>query len=282
MSLYAMLKPNGPSGFGYASTAEEVSAGIDLSGKRILVTGANSGLGLETMRVLALRGATVIAAARTLEKADIAAGSVSGSTESVACELGDPGSVRAAVAELKGRDPLDGIVANAGIMALPERQLLHGYERQFFVNHVGHFMLVTGLLEHLSATARVVMLSSSGHTMAFKDSVRFDDLAADKEYSDWKNYGQSKLCNLLFARELARRFGDSGKVAFGVHPGVIDTNLGRHMKNPLMGLFKTLGPLLVLKSIPQGAATQTWAMAHPEPLHKDDHPIISFKSHADI
>jgi NAD(P)-dependent dehydrogenase (short-subunit alcohol dehydrogenase family) len=264
VSLYSMLKPHGPSGFGYSSTAEDVTEGLDLSGRRILITGCNSGIGHEAMRVLAARGATVVGAARTHEKAEAACAKVEGSTEPVACELADPASVRACIETVLAGAPLDGIIANAGIMALPERQLCFGYEKQFFVNHIGHFILVTGLLDHLTDDGRVVMLSSAAHSMGWKEGVRFDDLSAEKEYSGIRNYGQSKLCNLLVARELGRRFEGSERRAFGVHPGVIATNLGRNMNMPGMGLFNSLGSLLVLKSIPQGAATETWAAVHPD------------------
>ena len=268
MSLYSMFKGKGLSGFGYGSTAEQATEALDLSGKRILITGFNSGLGQETARVLSLRGATIIGAARTLEKAKAAAETIQGPVEPLACELGEPESVRAAVATLREGAPLDVIIANAGIMALPKRQLLHGYERQFFVNHIGHFILVTGLLEHLNEDARVVMLSSSAHKMTWSEGIRLEDLNAEGEYNDWKNYGQSKLCNLLFARALQRRFSGTNRTAYGVHPGVIATNLGRHMTNPLVGLFQSLGPLLVLKSVEQGAATQCWVAGHPDaPRH---------------
>lgn len=264
MSLYGRFVSNGPSGFGYSSTAEEVSAGLDLSGKRYLVTGCNSGLGQETVRVLALRGATVIAAARTVQKAAGACAGVSGETVPVACELSEPASVRAAVAEISAMGaPLDGIITNAGIMALPKRETCHGYEKQFFVNHVGHFILVTGLLDQLSPTGRVVSLSSSAHTNPTPGGIAFDDLAAEARYSAWQNYGQSKLANLLFARELSRRLPE-GQVACAVHPGVISTNLGRHLGGVVSGLLSVMSPL-VLKSIPEGAATQVWAAVKADP-----------------
>ena len=164
MSLLAAIKPNGPSGFGYGSTAEEVTAGLSLDGKAYLLTGCNSGLGLETLRVLTLRGAHVIGAARTLEKARAACASVKGRTTPVACELAEPSSVRACVATVKALNvPIDGIICNAGIMALPKLNQAHGYELQFFTNHIGHFILVTGLIDALAAAARVTMLSSSAH-----------------------------------------------------------------------------------------------------------------------
>src|SRR5512145_121132 len=127
MSLYSKLKPRGPSGFGYGSTAEEVVSGLNLAGKTILITGCNSGLGAEALRVLAARGATVIGTARSLDKAQAACAAVPGKTVPVECELSEPSSVRAAVAQLSARaEPLDAIICNAGIMAMPTLQVKHG------------------------------------------------------------------------------------------------------------------------------------------------------------
>lgn len=264
MSLASLVKGNGPSGFGYGSTAEEVARGLDLHGKHVLVTGVGSGLGLETMRVLASRGATVIGAARSLEKAKEACASVQGSTIAVGCELAEPASVRAAVDAVCALDvALDAIVCNAGVMALPNAERIHGIERQLFTNHVGHFILVTGLLDRLAPDGRVVMLSSAAHTNAPSVGVDLDDLGAEKRYTPWGNYGQSKLANLLFARELARRFQGTKRVANAVHPGVIVTNLWRHMPPAAQRVFDAVGRPLFLKSIPQGAATQVWAAVHP-------------------
>jgi NAD(P)-dependent dehydrogenase (short-subunit alcohol dehydrogenase family) len=264
MSLYEMFKSNGPSGFGYGSTAEQVTEGVSLAGQTILVTGCNSGLGLETLRVLSLRGARVVGTARTVEKAKTACDSVKGATIPVACELSEPASVRACVDQLKAQDiKLDAIICNAGIMALPKLEKAFGYEQQFFTNHIGHFILVTGLLEQLTATGRVVMLSSSAHAMAPKGGIQFDNLSGDKGYNDWKNYGQSKMANLLFAKELARRFEGTKKTANSVHPGVIRTNLARHM-NPIASFaFGLAGPLF-LKSVEQGAATQVYVATSPK------------------
>jgi NAD(P)-dependent dehydrogenase (short-subunit alcohol dehydrogenase family) len=207
MSLYAMLKPKGPSGFGYGSTAEDVTAGLSLAGKTILVTGCNSGLGLETARVLALRGARVFGTARTKEKADGRLG-LAGAV-GFACELAEPASVRSAVAAITaalGEAKLDAIIANAGIMALPKNAQAFGIDLQLFTNHIGHFMLVTGLLDALADDGRVVMLSSSAHGMAPRGGIEFDNLSGARDYQPWKQYGQSKMANLLFAKELARRF----------------------------------------------------------------------------
>ena len=159
MSLFGMSQRPGASGFGYNSTAEEVTEGNDLKGKTYLVTGINSGLGQETIRVLSLRGATIIGAARSEAKAAYAMAGLSGTTIPLACELSEPASVRAAVAKVRaGGHAIDGIIANAGIMALPKRTVQHGLELQFLTNHIGHFLLVTGLLDTLTADGRVVML----------------------------------------------------------------------------------------------------------------------------
>jgi len=263
MSLYQLFKGKGPSGFGYGSTAEEVTAGLSLAGKTILVTGCNSGLGFEAMRVLSMRGARVLGTARTLEKAKAACDAVGDQAVPLACELSEPASVRTCVdAVIAGGHRLDAVICNAGIMALPKRELAHGIELQFFTNHIGHFILVTGLLDRLAEDGRVVMLSSAAHTMAPKEGIRFDDLAAAKGYTPWGHYGQSKLANLLFAKELARRFAGTRKTANAVHPGVIRTKLGRHMPGIARFTFGLVGPL-VLKSVPQGAATEVYVAVHP-------------------
>jgi NAD(P)-dependent dehydrogenase (short-subunit alcohol dehydrogenase family) len=266
MPLIALLKPKGPTGFSYGSTASDVTAGVSLTGKTALVTGCNSGLGLETMRVLAARGAHVIGAARTKEKADAAAAIVGGKATGVACELSDPTSVHGCVAAVQAMGmPLDIIVANAGIMALPKLQQSHGYELQFFTNHIGHFILVTGLLDRLTDTGRVVMLSSAAHMMAPKGGIQFDNLSGEQGYKGWLAYGQSKIANLLFAKELARRFAGTTKTANAVHPGVINTNLGRHLgiPAPIAAVGYGIANALFLKSIPQGAATQCYVAANP-------------------
>ena len=263
MSVYELFKKKGPSGFGYGSTAEQVTEGLSLEGKTYLVTGCNSGLGQEALRVLALRGAKVIGTARSVDKAKAACDAIQGQAVPLACELSDPASVRACVAEVKRQGlKLDGIIANAGIMALPKNEQKFGTELQLFTNHVGHFMLVTGLLEQLTETGRVVMLSSAAHTMAPKAGIEFDNLSGEKDYTPWKQYGQSKLANLLFAKELARRFAGTKKTANAVHPGVIRTNLGRHMNPVANFFFGVFGPL-VLKSVPQGAATEVFVATHP-------------------
>lgn len=263
MSIVSLIKGRrGASGFGYASTAEEVTAGLDLSGKTVLITGVNSGLGEESARVLALRGARVLGLARTDEKAQAACASLPGALP-FACELSEPESVQACVAAVKQwGEPIDVLLCNAGIMALPKRELVYGQEKQFFTNHIGHFMLVTGLLEQLSASARVVILSSAAHTWAPPGGIQLDDLSMQRNYTPNAAYGQSKLANLLFARALAKRFAGSARTANAVHPGVIFTNLARHMG----GVVGALGPMvaaLTMKNVHQGAATQCYVATHP-------------------
>lgn len=263
MSIVALLKGKGPSGFGYASTAEEVTAGLDLRGRTILVTGSNSGLGLETLRVLAIRGARLLATARTEQKAGAACSGIGGEITPLACELADPVSVRACVeAVKKSGAKLDAIICNAGIMALPKLEQAFGYELQFFTNHIGHFILVTGLLTELSQAGRVVVLSSGAHAAAPKSGIEFDNLSGEKGYNAWAAYGQSKLANILFAKELAKRLAGSGKSANAVHPGVIKTNLARSMPAIARASLSLVGPV-ALKSVGQGAATQCYVATNP-------------------
>lgn len=264
MSLYGSLTSPGPSGFGYASTAQDVLSALDLTGKTFLVTGCNSGLGHETLAALAAVGARVIGAARTEAKAAAACAAVAGDAVPLACELSEPDSVRAAVLAVQALGgSLDGIVANAGIMALPQRTLQHGYEAQFFTNHVGHTLLITGLLKTLSADGRVVMVSSNAHTRTYPQGIRLDDLSAARGYTPWGAYGQSKLANLLFARHLATRL-PPGQTASSIHPGVIATNIVRRLGRSVQWIWKNIGPVLALKSIPEGAATQCYVAAHPD------------------
>ena len=267
MGLFASLKPRGPSGFGASSTAEEVTHGLDLSGKTYLLTGCNSGIGLETLRVLSARGARVLAAARSEDKARQAIDAVcprAGAAVPLACELSEPASVRACVEAVnKAGACLDGIIANAGIMALPTLTLHHGLELQFLTNHVGHFLLVTGLVERLASDGRVVVVSSSAHERAPREGIDFDNLAGERGYSPFRAYGRSKLANLLFAKELARRMQGSRQTANALHPGVIATSLTRHMSRTV-GVIWRVASNALLKSIPQGAATQCYVACHPE------------------
>jgi NAD(P)-dependent dehydrogenase (short-subunit alcohol dehydrogenase family) len=265
MSLLSLILPNGKNGFGYGTTAEEVTNGIDCTGKVILITGCNSGLGKESMRVLYKRGARIIGLGRDKNKVegafkefDIKNGI------SFSCELSDPKSVMTCVQDiLKLNINIDVFLCNAGIMALPRLEKSNGYEIQFFTNHIGHFLLVTKLLPLLKDDGRVVMLSSAAHNAAPKGGIDFDNLDGSKGYQPWTAYGQSKMANLLFAKSLSKRFGGTGKMAFAVHPGVIPTNLGRHMNPILNNIFKS-GQSIFLKNIQEGAATQCYAAVHPD------------------
>lgn len=248
--------------FGAASTAEQVAEGIDLSGKVYLLTGCNSGIGEETLRVLGLRGAEVIGLARTTDKAQAALDAHGVCGTAVACDLSNPASVRAAVAAVRGLGKrLSGIIANAGIMALPEPRTTLGLDLQFLTNHIGHFILVTGLLDLLTDDGRVVMVASGAHFMAPEVGIEFDNLSGARDYQPWRTYGQSKLANVLMARSLARRL-DGKKTANALHPGVIQTNLGRHLDD-YDGVLDNIGRDH-LKTIPQGAATQVYLAVHPD------------------
>lgn len=257
--------PIGP--FGADSTAEEVTAGLDLAGKTALVTGATSGLGLETMRVLALRGAHVIATGRTLEKAKAACSEVSGRTTPVALELERWDSVAAAADLVKTLGmPIDILVCNAGIMALPQLEQVYGLEKHFVVNHLGHFILVNRLLPQVEAAkaGRVVVVSSLGYQWAPATGIEFDNLTGERGYEPNKMYGQSKLANGLFSLELARRLRESGSSASSnaLHPGIINTNLGRHFDAWKRGLSKLIG-WTFMKSVPAGAATSCYVATAP-------------------
>lgn len=264
MSLVALFKGRGPSGFGFGSTAQQVTEGLDLIGKVFLVTGCNSGLGLETMRVLSLRRGEVIAAARSETKAQQAIEASGAKGTPLECDLAEPTSILQAVARLKeiGR-PLDAMICNAGVMAFPKLQTQHGIEKQFFINHIGHFLLVTRALPHLVPDGRIVITSSVAHKHTYPEGIQFDNLTGEKGYSSWNAYGQSKLANILFTRHLAKKLEGTGQTANCLHPGVIATNLTRHM-NVVARVAMQIGTPLFLKSIPQGAATQVYLATHPD------------------
>ncbi len=252
--------------FGSASTAEEVTQGLDLTGQTILLTGCNSGLGQESLRVLHLRGAQIYAAARTLEKAQAASAPYSSSSRvlPVACDLADPASILRLVDALKAKNvQLDVILCNAGVMALPKRQEIAGVELQFFTNHFGHFLLVTRLLDHLSPGARIVLISSQAHRMAPAGGINFSHLTQKAGYRPWTAYGQSKMANLLFCSHLALKLRGTGKTVNAVHPGVILTPLWRHMPGLVGWIMNRIAPLF-LKTISQGAATGVFVAVHPQ------------------
>ncbi|MCW2546805.1 MAG: oxidoreductase [Mycobacterium sp.] len=246
--------------FGFASTADEVLAGIDLSGKRAVVTGAASGIGTETARALAGAGAQILLAVRNVEAGERIATAITESTGNhqvrvERLDLADLDSVRAFVAGWSG--PLHILVNNAGIMALPELQRsASGQELQFATNYLGHFALNVGLHQALADAdgARVVSLSSSGHLFS---PVIFDDLDFRfRPYDPWAGYGQSKTADVLLAVEATRRWSSEGIYANALNPGAIATNLQQHT-----GGLRT--PVKLRKSIGQGAATSALLAASP-------------------
>ncbi|KOG74904.1 oxidoreductase [Streptomyces antibioticus] len=253
--------------FGAQSTASEVVAGIDLTGRRAVVTGATGGLGRETARALTSAGAKVTVAGRTLETAaavaqEIAAETGNSLTRAARLDLADPASVAAFVANWRG--PLHILVNNAGIMATPELRTPAGRELQFATNHLGHFLLTTGLHDALAAArdARVVVVSSVGHV---NGPVRFDDPDFTKEpYDPWLAYAQSKTANVLFAVEAAKRWAADGIAVNALNPGRIwETGLGRHMDAPPSSFDPAGTSGVSEKNIAQGAATSVLLAASP-------------------
>lgn len=253
--------------FDVDTTTDEVVAGIDLSGRTAVVTGATSGLGLETARVLASVGARVVLCGRDEAKGARAVGHVGHGATFQALDLADLADVRAgADGLLTTLDRLDVLVNNAGVMACPLGRTADGFERQFGTNHLGHFLLTARLFPLLvaSAPARVVNLSSQGHLIA---GVDLDDPNYEhREYDKWEAYGQSKTANVLFTRELERRFGDHGLHAYAIHPGMVMTELGRHLdRADVEGITQRArnrpanGPSTTMKQVGTGAATQVWA-----------------------
>jgi NAD(P)-dependent dehydrogenase (short-subunit alcohol dehydrogenase family) len=240
-----------------ASTAVDVTAGLDLTGRTVLVTGATSGLGLEVMRVLALRGAHMLATGRTLEKAAAACASVTGRTTPLALELTDFPSVVACASAVQALGvPLDVLVCNAGIMALPTLEQAYGLEKQFVTNHLGHFLLVNRLLAQVQAApqGRVVVVSSSALKWADDTAIEWDNLSGERDYDARRAYGQSKLANSLFSLELARRMAGTRATSNAMNPGAVLTDLQRHAPGWAVTLGNVLGPAF-MKSPAEGAST---------------------------
>ncbi|MFC0440060.1 SDR family NAD(P)-dependent oxidoreductase [Kutzneria buriramensis] len=252
-------------GFGATSTAAEVLAGIDLTGKLALVTGGYSGIGLETTRALVDAGARVIVPAR---RPDNARGALSELTnvEVDELDLGDLASVAAFADRFlaTGRS-LDLVINNAGVMACPETRVGPGWEAQFATNHLGHFALVNRLWPAVADGARVVALSSRGH---FFSPVRWDDLQFEHDYDKWLAYGQAKTANVLFAVQLDKLAAARNVRAFAVHPGGIWTPLQRHLSQQEKidrGWIDADGNQLVqFKTPEQGAATTVFAATSPQ------------------
>jgi NAD(P)-dependent dehydrogenase (short-subunit alcohol dehydrogenase family) len=259
--------------FGAESTTDDVLAGVDLSGKRILVTGASAGLGVETARVLAAHGAQVVGAVRDLDKGHRATEGVracaanGGGLALIQLDLASLASVRAAADKLNAvGKPFDAVIANAGVMAPPFGKTADGFETQFGTNHLGHFVFVNRIAALIKSGGRLVNLSSAGHR--FSDVDLEDPNFDHTPYTEFGAYGRSKTANILFAVEFDRRHKARGVRATAVHPGVIETELGRHMTpEVLKGLMDSVAasaaaagaPAFTYKTIPQGAATSVWS-----------------------
>jgi NAD(P)-dependent dehydrogenase (short-subunit alcohol dehydrogenase family) len=260
--------------FGATSTTDEVLYGMNLQGKRILVTGVSAGLGIETARSLAAHGAHVVGAARDLKKAEAAtapvrklASTAGGSFELVALDLANLKSVRECADELLAKGQFfDVVIANAGVMATPFGHTADGFETQFGTNHLCHFVLINRIAPLLRKGSRVINLSSAGHRFS---NVDLDDPNFERTpYDPFVAYGRSKTANILFAVAFDQRHRERGVRAAAVHPGVIHTELGRHMDpSRLEGMIKQMNEQLAAegkgpfhwKTIPQGAATSVWA-----------------------
>ena len=260
--------------FGATSATNEVLAGVDLHGKRILVTGVSAGIGVETARSLVAHGATVVGAARDLVKAETATAPVrweaaenGGSFELVELDLTILSSVRECADALLAKGAaFDLVIANAGVMATPFSCTADHFEMQFGTNHLGHFVLVNRIAPLIRDGGRLINLSSAGHRFS---NVDLEDPNFERTpYDPFVAYGRSKTANILFAVEFDRRHRGRGVRAAAVHPGVIQTELGRHMERErLEGMVKLMNEQLAAegkgpfqwKTIPQGAATSVWA-----------------------
>ncbi|MFD4640889.1 SDR family NAD(P)-dependent oxidoreductase [Lentzea sp. NPDC058436] len=240
--------------YGFSSTAAQVVEGIDLTGKRVVVTGASSGIGVETARALAGAGAEVTLAVRNTAAGEKTAKDIGGDVRVAELDLTDLASINAFTQAWEG--PLHVLVANAGVMAVPEKYTEQGWEWQFATNHLGHFALATGLHPALRAAgnARVVVLTSTGHMLS---PVVFDDVNyAFRTYDPWTAYGQSKTANVLFAVEATRRWAEDGITANAAMPGAIFTNLSAHLDTSNVDLS-------TIKTPEQGAATSVLLATSP-------------------
>jgi len=257
--------PRGP--FGEDSTAEQVTEGVDLAGKIAVVTGCTSGIGFETMRVLALRGAWVIGTSRSLQRADAACRRVRGKTTPLELELADFDSVVRCAETIRAlNSPIDMLVLNAGYRGGGnQRTLIDGIEKHFLVNHLGHFVLVNRLLDRLyfAWQGRIVVVASRAAYRGAPDSgIRFDDITLARDYSDSLAYGHSKLANVLFSLELGKLLKGTRITCNALHPGLIDTEIDRNVNRFLQFGFGVLASLRG-KSVEAGAATSCYVATSP-------------------
>ena len=260
--------------FGTSSTTDDVLRGIRLNGKRVLVTGVSAGIGVETARSLAAHGVHVVGAARDLKKAEEATAQVrkeaaanGGKLELIALDLASLKSARGCADALLAKgEPFDVVIANAGVMATPFGHTADGFETQFGTNHLGHFVLVNRIARLIRKGGRLINLSSAGHRYS---NVNLEDPNFERiPYEPFLAYGRSKTANILFAVEFDRRHKRNGIRAAAVHPGVIHTELARHVEpSRIETLIKQMNDQLTAegkgpfqwKTIPQGAATSVWA-----------------------
>ena len=258
------------SGFGAKSEPTEVLKDIDLEGKVAMVTGGYSGIGLETTRALKEAGARVIVPAR---RKDVAKSALSGIVESediLNLDLADPSSAQSFVNEFVDSDmSLDILINNAAVMACPQMPTKEGWDLQFAVNHIGHFIITKGLLRAMSSSgSRIVTLSSTGHKLS---GIQWEDVHFEESYDKWKAYGQSKTAASLLAVEISERMKDEGIKTYSVHPGGIFTPLQRHLEKEEMIALGWLGEdgelsemaAANFKSPTQGASTSLWCATSP-------------------
>lgn len=256
------------SDFDADSTAEEVTKGIDLSGKLAVVTGCTSGIGFETMRVLALRGAHVVGTSRSFERAREACTGIIGVTSPLQLDLADLDSVVDCANGIRSiAAPLDILVCNAGYLGgSGERELINGIEKHFAINHLGHFVLVNRLLGRLymSFQGRIVVVASrAAYTRAPDVGIELGNLGATYGYDDMRAYGQSKLANVLFALQLGEYLKGSRITVNALHPGVINTEIDRNMSRFKQTGFAALSALGGTKSVAAGAATSCFVATSP-------------------
>ncbi|KAL5746363.1 hypothetical protein ACOSP7_027509 [Xanthoceras sorbifolium] len=270
-------KKKGPSGFSSSSTAEEVTQGVDGTGLTAIVTGGSSGIGIETVRALALRGVHVIMAVRNVVagnkvKEEILKKNPAAKIDVMELDLSSMASVRKFASDFIARGlPLNILINNAGIMGTPFTLSKDNIELQFATNHIGHFLLTNLLLDTMKKTAkesgregRIVIVASDGHKFTYPEGIRFDKINDPSGYTGFSAYGQSKLANILHANELAKRLKEEGVniTVNSLHPGGIATNISRH-NGFLNFLSNTIGKLMT-KSLEQGAATQCYLALNPQ------------------
>jgi len=278
MGIFSLITGKaGASGFGSASTAEQVTDGVDASRLTVIITGGASGIGLETSRVFALRGAHVIIAARNTEAASEARKTIleknpTARIDVLKLDLSSLKSVRTFVDQFNSMKlPLNVLINNAGVMFCPFQLSKDGVEMQFATNHLGHFLLTNLLLDNMKATAkstgiegRIVNLSSVAHAHTYPKGIEFDRINDEKRYHDKMAYGQSKLANLLHANELSRRLKEEGAniTVNSVHPGLIMTNLMRH--SYILLKIVQVATFVLWKNVHQGAATTCYVGLNPQ------------------